>query len=229
MTSLPLVSVVLPVRDGERFLSEALDSVLTQGYEPLELIVVDDGSTDRSGDIARACGARVIQQEAEGLASARNAGIAAARGELIAFIDADDVWLAGKLERQVEYLLDHADIGFIYTSWTFLVEPGATVPPQFGTDWRRPHAGYLPSSLMVRRKILEQVGLFDPTYAIGEDVDWLARANHAGALHDVLPDVLVRYRIHQTNMVHDTSGLKDAVFRVLRESAVRRRTAGRLE
>ena len=229
MTCRPLVSVVVPVRNGERFLGEALDSVLTQDYEPLELIVVDDGSTDRSGDIARACGAHVIRQEGGGLAAARNAGIAAAQGELIAFIDADDVWLPGKLERQVEYLLDHPDVGFVYTSWTILLEPGASVPPQFAKDWRRPRAGYLPSALVVRSTVLDQVGPFDPTYAIGEDADWLARANEAGIRHDVLPDVLVRYRIHQANLIHDTPRMKDAVFRVLRESAVRKRTTGRTE
>jgi glycosyltransferase involved in cell wall biosynthesis len=229
VTSRPLVSVVLPVRNGERFLGEALDSVLTQEYEPLELIVVDDGSTDRSGDIARACGAHVIRQESEGLSGARNAGIAAAHGELIAFIDADDVWLPGKVERQVEYLLEHRDIGFVYSSWTILLEPGASVPPQFAGDWRRPRAGYLPSALIVRREVLDQVGLFDPTYAIGEDVDWLARANEAGVRHEVLPDVLVRYRIHEANLIHDAPRLKDAVFRVLRESAVRKRTTGRTE
>jgi glycosyltransferase involved in cell wall biosynthesis len=224
MTSQPLVSVVIPVRNGERFLREALDSVLTQVYEPLELIVVDDGSTDRSGDIARACGVHVIRQEYRGLAAARNAGIAAAQGELIGFIDADDVWLPGKLERQVEYLRDRSDVGFVYTSWTILLEPGANLPPQFARDWRRPRAGYLPSALIVRREVLDQVGLFDPTYAIGDDADWLARANDAGIQHEVLPDVLVRYRIHETNLIHDAPRLKDEIFRVLRESAVRKRT-----
>jgi glycosyltransferase involved in cell wall biosynthesis len=110
--SQPLVSVVVPVRNGERFLGEALDSVLAQDYEPVELIVVDDGSTDGSGDIAGARGAHVIRQEGGGLAAARNAGLAAAQGELVAFIDADDVWLPGKLVRQVEYLLDRPDVGF---------------------------------------------------------------------------------------------------------------------
>ena len=229
MTSQPLVSVVVPVRNGERFLREALDSVLAQDYEPLELIVVDDGSTDRSGDIARACGARVIRQESRGLAMARNAGVAVARGTFIAFIDADDVWLPGKLVRQVDYLLERSEVGFLYTSWTILLEDGARVPPQFAKNWCRPRAGYLPSSMIVRRQVLDRVGPFDRTYAIGEDVDWLARANDAGVRHDVLPDVLVCYRMHGTNMVHDTSGVKDAVFRALRESAVRKRGAGRIE
>ena len=229
MISQPLVSVVVPVRNGERFLGEALDSVLTQGYEPLELIVVDDGSTDGSSDIARAYGAHVIQEESDGLAAARNAGLAAAQGELIAFIDADDVWLPGKLEQQVQYLLDRPDVGFVYTSWTILLEPGARVPPQFADDWRRPRAGYLPSALVVRRDVLDQVGLFDPTYKIGEDAEWLARANDAGIRHAVLPDVLVRYRIHHANLIHDTPRMKDAVFRVLRESAVRKRTTGPIE
>jgi glycosyltransferase involved in cell wall biosynthesis len=229
VTGGPLVSVIVPVRNGERFLGEALDSVLAQDYEPVELIVVDDGSTDGSGDIAGARGAHVIRQEGGGLAAARNAGLAAAQGELVAFIDADDVWLPGKLVRQVEYLLDRPDVGFVYTSWTILLEPGVSVPPQFAKGWRRPRAGYLPSALVVRSSVLDQVGLFDPTYAIGEDADWLARANEAGIRHDVLPDVLVRYRIHEANLIHDTPRMKDAIFRVLRESVVRKRTSGQAE
>jgi len=219
----PLVSVVLPVHDGERFLSDALDSVLTQDYEPFELIVVDDGSTDGSGDIARARPARVIRQERQGLAAARNTGIRAARGALIAFIDADDVWLPGKLRLQTDYLQAHPDVGFLYTAWTILLEPGASLPPQFEAGGTGRREGYLPSSFLAKREVFDLVGLFDPRYEIGEDVDWFTRAVEAGVTYDVVPAVLVHYRVHDANLTRDTRALKSAVFRALREAAARRR------
>jgi glycosyltransferase involved in cell wall biosynthesis len=224
VTARPLVTVVLPVHNGERFLAEAIDSVLTQDYEPLELIVVDDGSTDGSGAIASSRGVRVCRQANEGPAAARNTGIERARGELVAFIDADDVWLPGKLGRQVGHLLDRPELGFLYTSWTILLEDGGVVPPQFGRDWQRPHAGCLPSSLLVRRDVFDCVGVFDASYDVAEDAEWFARASDAGVRYDVLPDVLVRYRIHDSNAILETRLVKDALFRALRESAGRKRS-----
>jgi glycosyltransferase involved in cell wall biosynthesis len=219
----PLVSVVVAVHDGERFLAEALDSVLAQEYRPLELIVVDDGSMDRSADVARDRGACVIRQEQQGLAAARNTGLLAARGELVAFNDADDVWLPGKLRRQVDYLRERPDLDFVYTAWTILLEPGATLPPQWERDGTGRRDGFLPSSFLARRDVFDRVGLFDTRYEIGEDVDWFTRAAEAGVRYDVVPSVLVRYRVHGANLTRDTQALRNSVFRALREAAARRR------
>src|SRR4051812_2876154 len=106
MTQAPLLSVIVPVRNGERFLTEALDSVLAQSRKPDELvIVVDPGSTDRSLEIARACSmATVVEQQGSGIAAAWNQGISQARGELLAFLSADDRWTPDKLERQLSVL-----------------------------------------------------------------------------------------------------------------------------
>src|SRR5262245_42249310 len=117
--SASLVSVVMPVYNGERHLREAIDSVLRQTHRNLELIVVDDGSTDGSAEIARAFGdqVRLIRQANVGSAVARNVGIASARGEFVAFIDADDGWVSNKLELQVRYLVEHPDVGMVYHGW----------------------------------------------------------------------------------------------------------------
>src|SRR6476469_10004419 len=100
----PLVSVVIPAYNAERFLGEAIESVLAQGYAHFELIVVDDGSSDRTAEVARSFGDRVrtIEQENSGVSAARNAGTRAAGGELLAFLDADDRWSPGWLERMVD-------------------------------------------------------------------------------------------------------------------------------
>ena len=98
-----LISCVIPVFNGERYLGEALESVLAQSYQPLEVIVVDDGSTDETAEVARRYGERVryVWQPNAGETAARNLGLTAAHGEFIAFLDADDVWDSEKLERQI--------------------------------------------------------------------------------------------------------------------------------
>ena len=108
------MSVVIPVFNGERFLAEAIQSVLDQTYEPVEVIAVDDGSTDGSAAIARSfAGVQVIEQPNSGPAGARNAGIAAARGEFLAFVDADDIVPPDKLELQVTHLREHPEVGCV--------------------------------------------------------------------------------------------------------------------
>ena len=99
----PLVSCIVPVFNGERYLAEALDSILAQTYRPVDLIVVDDGSTDGTAQVAAGYGERItyLYQENSGPAAARNKGIDAAQGEFVAFLDADDVWHEEKLARQM--------------------------------------------------------------------------------------------------------------------------------
>src|SRR5215212_4035999 len=111
----PLVSIVIPVYNGERFLTFALQSIFDQDYCPLEVIVVDDGSIDDSGNIARSFQeVRYVHQSNQGASAARNAGVAAAQGELIAFLDADDVWTPiNKMSRQTDYLLKHPETGYV--------------------------------------------------------------------------------------------------------------------
>src|SRR5688500_924354 len=112
----PLVSVIIPVYNGARFLRAALESVFAQTYRPIEVIVVDDGSADDSGVIAQSFPeVRYIRQENQGVAAARNNAIEAARGEFFAFLDQDDLWTPEKLRLQIEHLLDHPEVGYTLT------------------------------------------------------------------------------------------------------------------
>src|SRR5438132_1599837 len=110
------VSVVIPVYNGERYLADAIQSVRDQTYQNFEVIVVDDGSTDGSADVAQRFGEaiRYVHQANGGVCKARNAGIAAARGAYIAFLDQDDLWLPDKLAAQVTYLDSHPEVGAVY-------------------------------------------------------------------------------------------------------------------
>jgi glycosyltransferase involved in cell wall biosynthesis len=130
MSASPLISVVVRVRDGARFPANAIASVLAQTYRPLEVIVVDDGSTDESAAIARAFSdVRVIGQGPQGVAAARNTGVQASRGELIAFLDADDTWLPGKLVAQARYLSEHPRAGYVLCRMKNVLEEGVMPPP----------------------------------------------------------------------------------------------------
>jgi len=222
----PLVSVVVPVYNGERFLAEALDSVLAQEYEPLEVVVVDDGSTDASAEIVRRYPVRLIRQENAGVAAARNAGIAASSGAFLALLDQDDVWLPGKVGRQVDYLTAHEEAGFVHAWVDILLEPGTPVPPWLDAAYLEgAHFRPLPSELLIRREALETVGPFDETFVIGSDGDWLARALDAGVLGGVVEEGLVRWRVHDRNETHRGATTLTDLARALKRSAARKRAA----
>jgi glycosyltransferase involved in cell wall biosynthesis len=197
----PLVSAVIPVFNGARFLEEALRSAVQQDYRPLEIIVVDDGSTDGSAAIARSFAeVTYLRQENRGVAAARNAGVAAGRGEIIAFLDQDDRWRPGKLAAQVAYLEAHPEVGIVLARMRAFLEPGSEPP-----SWFRPSLlekdvdGLTPGTYVVRRRLFESVGPFNEDFATASDSDWLLRARRAGETLPVVPEVLLDYRVHSTN------------------------------
>jgi glycosyltransferase involved in cell wall biosynthesis len=229
----PLVSVVIPVLNGERFLAAAIRSVLNQTYRPLEVIVVDDGSSDRSAAVARSfAGVRVIEQQHAGPGAARNRGVAAAAGELLAFLDADDLMPADKLRVQVAHLRDHPAAGCVLGRQEVFTETGdeprwAVLPG----SWRERHPELLergslqPLSLVARRSVVDAVGDFSSEF--GEDVDWLCRIWGAGVRVDIIDAVVVRRRVHGANLTHDTGASRLAMFRALKRHAERSRAASR--
>jgi glycosyltransferase involved in cell wall biosynthesis len=218
----PLVSVVMPVYQGERYLAEALDSALAQGYEPLEIIVVDDGSTDASAAITRARPVRYVRLEHQGLARARNAGIKAARGEIVAFLDADDVWLPGGLEARVSRLLGEPGLGYVLSRMEVFFEPGTERP-----SWIRqrvlsaPQHGFF-QTFVGHRGVFDEVGLFDPAFEPSDDIDWFARAKDAGVASFELPQVCARYRVHDESLTSRQS-VTPTLLRALKSSLDRRR------
>ena len=220
----PLVSVIVPVYNGERYLDAALQSIFRQDYRPFEVIVVDDGSTDRSAHIARACPEiRYMYQCNQGVASARNAGIAAARGDFIAFLDQDDFWATNKLTVQIDFLLDHPDVGYVLSRQRLFLEPGVPPPPWFRKNLLlEDQTGYCPGTLLVRRIVFERIGLFDPGYKHSSDADWFARAKDGGIPMRVLPQVLLYTRIHGRNSSAETQILHGELLKALKASIDRR-------
>jgi len=179
----PMVSVVIPTYNRAWCLAEAVDSVLAQEFRDFELIVVDDGSADDTPLLLESYGdaIRVLRRGNRGVSAARNAGIAAARGGLIAFLDSDDLWLAGKLSRQVEFFTSHPE-ALICQTEELWVRNGRRVNP--GKRHRK-RGGMIfepsldlclvsPSAVMVRQGLFERVGIFDESLPACEDYDlWL--------------------------------------------------------
>ena len=196
----PLVSVVVAAYNGERFLAEALESVFRQDYHPFEVVFVDDGSTDRTAEIARSFPVSYLYQENQGLPAARNAGLRVARGELVAFADDDDVLPPSKLGIQARYLSEHPDLGCVLGRQEWLVEEGIEPPqlkpdPIFGVP-----GGIQLVSAMFRRTVLDELDGFDPSYRYAEDRDLFVRMRERGVEIAVLPDIVLHKRLHGSNM-----------------------------
>ncbi len=200
----PLVSCIVAVYNGERFLAETLESIFAQTYEPLEVLVVDDGSTDRTREVVERWGARIryIWQENAGPVKARNKGIAAAQGDLIAFTDADDLWLPDKTARQVARLVSPPVIGGSVTLiQNFWMDELEHEREQLKNHPRaQPLPGYVVQTLMVHRRTFDRLGLFDTTLIHASELDWFLRAEQAGEVIELLSEVLVRRRMHLNSM-----------------------------
>lgn len=202
MTNPLPVSVIIAVKNGERFLAQAIESVLNQTRPPHEVIVVDGHSTDGSRKLAESYdGVRCIDQVSTGFAAAWNEGIAAASGDLIAILDSDDWWAPDKLEVQVEQFVNDPDTQYCITRMRFVLEPGQEPPPGFKPELlATDHIAYMPSAVMVRRDVFEQIGDFQTSWQISSDVEWFARAKDFPLKLAVVPKVMLYKRVHDSNL-----------------------------
>jgi glycosyltransferase involved in cell wall biosynthesis len=220
----PPISVVIAVRDGARFIRRAIDSARAQTLAPAELLIVDDGSTD---------GTSAVLDEIEGLrrlgdgrnrgqSAALNMGVAESRQGLIAFLDADDVWMPDKLARQVAVLEAAPDLEAVFGHARERVD----VPdPRFLSRDGRVLPARLPSALLIRRAAWARVGPLDETLRIGAPVDWYARARARGLREHLLADVVYERHIHGANLGL-SAGAAEAYFTVVRRQVRRLRSGG---
>ena len=217
----PRVTVLVAAYNGERFLQETLESVFAQDFESFEVVFVDDGSEDRTGEIAQSFPVRYVRQANQGLPAARNAGLALARGDLVAFLDDDDLLPPTKLSAQVRYLDEHPETGCVLgrQEWIFdgVEAPTLSRDPIFGEL-----GGIQLVTAMIRRRVLEDLGGFDPSYRYAEDRDLFIRMREHGVEIAVLPDVVLRKRLHGSNMTMDPP-TTHPMLRSLREKLERER------
>jgi glycosyltransferase involved in cell wall biosynthesis len=196
----PTVSVVIPVFNGERYLADAIASVLTQSLPPRHVIVVDDGSTDGSVAVARNFGAavQIIQQPNAGAGAARNAALSLVDTGFLAFLDADDTWSGCKTERQLAAFAADPSSDMVFGQMQAFL--AADAPPGVRNAAQlAPIAAYLPGTMLVRSHAFLRVGPFVTDVRLGEFIDWYARAERLGLRSVMLPEVVLHRRLHANN------------------------------
>lgn len=227
MDALPLVSVVIPVYNRAAYVGDAIRSVLAQAHRPLQIIVIDDGSTDDSASVIGAFGEAVeyYYQPNSGIARTRNRGVMLARGAYLAFLDSDDLWSADKLAVQLVVLEARKELDAVFGMVRQFISPELSVEEQ--ARIRCPEgamAGYVPSAMLIRREAFMRVGLFDTDYTVGEFIAWYLRAIEAGVKGELMQQhIALARRIHKTNIgIEATDAHKDYI-RILKASLDRRR------
>jgi glycosyltransferase involved in cell wall biosynthesis len=222
------ISVIVPAYNAERYLAEALDSVLGQTQAPEEIIVVNDGSTDGTEDIARSFGRSVclLSTPHGGAGAARNAGVESAQGEFVSFLDADDLWMPEKLSLQREALRARPNVHMVFGYVRQFISPELDEAVRSRIECP---AGSMPGfhagTMFIRRTTFQGVGPFNTGLKVGEFIDWYLRAVEAGLQSIMLPDVVMSRRLHGTNLVLRERTALPEYASILKASLDRRRMA----
>ncbi|MFE1744117.1 glycosyltransferase [Coleofasciculus sp. H7-2] len=223
--NLPLVSVIIVVKNGERYLTRAIESILAQTYEPYEIIVVDGQSIDNTENIAKSFQqVRYVRQTTQGIADAYNQGIDSARGEFIAFLSHDDTWTPNKLSTQVSYMIQHPEIQYTVAKVKFFLEEGHSIPPGFRPELLEgEHIGCIMETLVARKTLFEAIGKLNPEFTVAEDVDWFSRAKDNNISMTVMAEVLLHKHIHNTNLSLNSAVNNQNLLKIMKQSIERKR------
>jgi glycosyltransferase involved in cell wall biosynthesis len=232
-----LVSVIVPVYNGAKFFRQAMHNLQSQGYDAMEVIVIDDGSVDETAQIAAEFSAfiRYVYQDNRGPSAARNHGLSLAQGDIIAFLDIDDLWPDHKLVRQLQPFYENPSLDVVWGQIQQMrAIPRADTLPEADAlhpgdadmqfvPFSQPYVCFNLGSALFRRSAFEQIGSFDEAQIHSEDVDWLMRAKEAHLKLQVLQEVTLLYRKHDANMTHDKGEGMHHFLRALKKSIDRRR------
>jgi glycosyltransferase involved in cell wall biosynthesis len=224
----PLISCVVPVYNGARYIGAALDSILGQSYGPIEVIVADDGSTDETAAVVAQYGDRVrrVAQSTAGPAATRNLGLRHAQGGLIAFLDADDLWHLEKLEKQAARFRARKELQACVTNVQMFWEAGLETEKSAYREHARaqPVPGYATTSLLATRATFDIVGEFSTELWFADATEWFIRAREKNVAIELVPETLVYHRMHAHNLTRRRSEASSAEFvRVVKASLDRRR------
>ncbi len=226
------ISVIVPVYNGEKYLAEALRSILAQTLPVAEILVIDDGSTDAGAEIAArfAPPVRCIKQENSGAAAARNLGVSEASGDYLAFLDADDTWLPDKLEKQMDLLANDNRYDLVFGAVEQINAAEPNQPDEAECRHERVlFKGLHVGTMLVSKAVFRKVGFFAAGLKVGEFIDWYARARDMGLSIGLLDQVVMRRRIHETNMMKQAEEVGAQYARILLESLRRRSRSPELE
>lgn len=210
--STPTISVIIPVYNAEKYVVACLESVLAQTCQPTEIVLVDDGSTDQSVDcllpyLNRPTGpvVRLRSRANQGLSRTLNEGISLATGDLVAFQDADDLWTPDKLANQVACLLANPSLDACFGLVQQFISPDLPAEVQAGIACPdHPQPGWLKQTMLIRRTAFAKTGLFNPTYHVGDFIDWFIRAKEAGLRYAMVDKLTTCRRLHRSGLVSQT-------------------------
>lgn len=223
----PLVSIVMAVKNAEKYLEEALESIAKQTYPNYEIILIDGNSADSTEKIARSFEVNHFQKQiGSGFADAWNQGIEIAQGEFIALLDSDDRWKAEKLAKQVEFLDNNPTYPLVIARVQFFMDAEQKSPKGFNPKLlESDHIAYMPGVLLTRRSFFDEIGKFDTELRIANDIAWFASLNDHKIPVGLVDEVLIYKRVHQSNLsyVTDITLFHTEVLKLLRESIMQRR------
>ena len=222
MNHKPLISVITPTYNRAAYIPAALESIWAQDYRPLEIIIIDDGSSDNTPQIMAGLSNRVtyVRQENQGPAAARNHGLQISHGEVIAFLDSDDLWPSGKLRLQLPYLFEPYQYDYIMGYTQFIRLPGGR--PLRPVQERPGSASNLGAGLYTRM-VFDRVGGFDEGLRLGEDLDWQQRARLVNLRYTVIHQVTLIYQLHANNLTNDRFATRKYYWSMIRKSVERNR------
>jgi glycosyltransferase involved in cell wall biosynthesis len=223
--STPSLGVYIPAFNAERYLGEAIESVLEQVPRDAEIVVVDDGSTDGTVAVAErfAPRVRVIRAAHAGIATTVNRGLAEMRAPLVASIDADDRWLPGKIEKQLHLIESDPQLDAVFGFVRQFTSPELGAAAEQYAFTGEPMPGLLRGTMLIRRASQERVGPMETDLTVGEFVSWYARALDAGLNAKMLPDVVYERRIHGSNTVIRERDAQSDYLRIIKATLDRRR------
>jgi glycosyltransferase involved in cell wall biosynthesis len=219
------VSVIIPVYNGEAFLKEAFESIRQQEYELLEIIIVDDGSTDKTKEIAASFEkeVRYIYQPNSGLPATRNRGVKMARGDVIAFLDVDDLWSKDKIRLQIALLRNSPSAEIVLGYTQIMTLTGIIDGIHVFKEWGAPVLAMSVGGAVFRKSVFDKIGLFDEIQRYCDDWDWFMRAREFNIEMVVHKEVVQLYRRHDQNMTNQQSLGNQYFIRMLKKSLDRRR------
>jgi glycosyltransferase involved in cell wall biosynthesis len=221
MPAEPVVGVVIPARNAERWLAQALDSVVVQRHRPIDVVVVDDRSEDSTAAVADGYGppVRLVRAQRGGTGATRNRGVEVVRGDLLAFLDADDLWTPTRLEDPVLLLTERPELDIVFGQVRSFATTVHGVPQ--GLDAPRP--AHLPAAMVIRRASFDRVGPFQEGRVMGESLDWLLRARELGLRELTVDRHVLWRRVHADNTTVRHREARVEYARALKASLDRRR------
>ena len=202
--SFPLISCIIPTFNSEKYLEHALESVFSQTYRPIQVIIADDHSVDCTPDVAGRYGDRIcfVSEKRDSPAATRNLGVDRSDGEFLAFLDPDDLWHSEKLSRQMARFSKRPELEISVTNARMFWDADIKDEERFYQDLPRSRAvpGYATTTLLVRRAVFSKIGMFNTDYFFGDSMDWFIRAREKGVVMELMEDVLTFHRMHDANL-----------------------------